>query len=266
MIGLNQMPRVKLVLEYDGTRYVGWQVQPNGVSVQAVIEEALEKLLGKKTPVLVAGRTDSGVHARGQVIAFDAAQKLPERAYTQGLTGLLPDDVSVVGFEEVPDGFDPRRWAQSKRYVYRVSNRPVHSPLRRLTHWEIFQPLDLAAMREGARHLLGEHDFSSFRASNCEAAHARRKLTRVEITGTVGDEVTLTVEGTAFLKHMVRNITGTLVEVGRGKQRPQWVKQVLEAKDRTQAGQTAPPHGLTLEEVTMGNGPHSKPPQDDDDE
>lgn len=260
------MPRIKLTLEYDGTRYVGWQVQPNGVSVQAVVEEALEKLLGKKTPVVVAGRTDSGVHARGQVIAFDAAQQLPSRAYTQGLTGLLPEDVAVVGFEEVPEAFDPRRWAKGKRYVYRISNRPLRSPLRRLTHWEIFQPLDLLAMREAAQHLVGEHDFSSFRASNCEAAHPNRKITRAEIGGAAGDEVTLTFEGTAFLKHMVRNMTGTLVEVGRGKQPPQWVKQVLEAKDRTLAGQTAPAHGLTLEEVMMGTGPHSKIERDDDDE
>ncbi len=253
------MPRVSLTLEYDGTRYVGWQVQPNGVSVQAVVEEALEKLLGRPTPVVVAGRTDSGVHARGQVIAFDAEQALPERAYTQGLTGLLPEDVAVVAFREVPAGFDPRRWAQGKRYVYLVSNRPVHSPLRRLTHWEIFQPLDLEAMREAAKCLVGEHDYSSFRASNCEAAHARRKLTRVEVSGAAGADVVFTFEGTAFLKHMVRNLVGTLVEVGRKKQPPGWVKQVLEAKDRTRAGPTAPPHGLTLDAVMMGEGPHSGP-------
>ena len=261
------MPRVKLVLEYDGTRYVGWQVQPNGLAVQAVVEEALEKLLGTPTPVLVAGRTDSGVHARGQVIAFDAKQRLPERAYTQGLSAMLPPDVSVASFEEVPDAFDPRRWAKFKRYVYRVSNRPVRSALLRLDHWEIFQPLDVPAMQSAAAHLLGEHDFSSFRASNCEAAHARRKLTRADVSGTAGVVVSFTFEGTAFLKHMVRNMVGTLVEVGRGKQPPAWVKQVLDARDRTLAGQTAPPHGLTLDEVVMGSGPHASAadsPSDDD--
>ncbi len=253
------MPRVKLVLEYDGTRYVGWQVQPNGPSVQAAVEAALEKLLGRRTPVVVAGRTDAGVHARGQVIAFDAPQALPERAYTQGLTGLLPDDIAVVAFGEAPEGFDPRRWAKLKRYVYRVSNRSVRSPLLRRTHWEIFQPLDVAQMREAAQHLLGEHDFSAFRAANCEAAHPVRKLTRAEVAGAPGAEVSFTFEGTAFLRHMVRNLVGTLVEVGRGKQPGGWVAEVLASRDRTQAGPTAPPHGLTLDEVMLGEGPHSGP-------
>jgi len=242
------MPRVKLVLEYDGTDYVGWQVQPNGTSVQAVVERALEKLLGVPTPVLAAGRTDAGVHALGQVVAFDAAQALPMKAYVRGLSGLLPPDVVVVAAEEVAPDFDPRRHARGKRYRYRVCNRPVRSPLRRRTHWELFAALDVPAMRAGAVHLLGRHDFSAFRASDCAAKTAVRELWRLDVEAQ-GDELVVVVEGTAFLKHMVRNLVGTLVEVGRGKRPAGWVAQVLASKDRGQAGPTAPAHGLVMEEV-----------------
>jgi tRNA pseudouridine38-40 synthase len=256
------MPRIKLVLEYDGTHYVGWQMQPNGPSIQGRLKLALQQLLGTSVDVHAAGRTDSGVHAVGQVVAFDSPLKLPLRAYWMGLNGLLPDDVAVVKAEEVSADFDPRRWARGKRYLYRISNRRGRSPTRRQSHWEIFQPLDLQAMREGAKHLLGRHDFSSFRAAECEARHPIRELTRADVDGAPGDELRFTVEGTAFLRHMVRNLTGTLVEVGRGRQPPQWVKQVLEAKDRHHAGVTAPPQGLTLVEVFYGDPPGPKAQQD----
>lgn len=246
--------RVKLVVEYDGTDYVGWQVQPNGPSVQARIQQALRALVGVDVPIVAAGRTDSGVHARGQVVAFDAPRELPLKAWTMGLNGLLPADIAVVGAELVEPAFDPRRWAKGKRYRYLISNRRQRSPLRRRTHWEIFQPLDLAAMQRAARHLLGKHDFSAFRAANCQAAHAVRELTRVDVAAE-RDELSITVEGTAFLKHMVRNLVGTLVEVGRGCEPSDWVKAVLEGRDRTKAGQTAPAHGLCLEEVFYGPGP-----------
>ena len=248
------MPRVKLVLEYDGTNYVGWQIQQNGPSVQGRVQLALQQLLGEPITVVAAGRTDSGVHARGQVVAFDSPRQLPLKAYWMGLNSLLPEDVAVVRAEEVAPEFDPRRWSDGKRYRYLVSNRRSRSPLRRHSHWEIFQPLPLEPMVEAARHLLGRHDFSAFRASDCQAAHATRKLSRVDVTGQTGDEFAFVVEGTAFLKHMVRNLVGTLIDVGRGRHPPGWVKEVLEGRDRTRAGPTAPPHGLCLDEVFYGGG------------
>ncbi|HYH96844.1 tRNA pseudouridine synthase A, partial [Hyalangium sp.] len=135
------MPRMKLVLEYDGTRYVGWQVQTNGRALQAELQEALGKLLGAPVEVEAAGRTDSGVHATGQVVCFNTERTLPLKAYWRGLNGMLPEDIAVVHAEEVPPEFDPRRWSRGKRYRYRVSNRRSRSPLRRHTHWEVYAPL-----------------------------------------------------------------------------------------------------------------------------
>lgn len=248
------MPRLKLTLEYDGTDFVGWQVQPNGRSVQAVVERAVAELLGAPHPVSAAGRTDSGVHATGQVVSFHTARELPLKAYLKGLGSLLPEDVAVVSAEEVSEDFDPRRWSLGKRYRYRISNRPTRAPLWRRTHWALFAPLDVEAMREASRPLVGRHDFSAFRASDCEATHAVRELRALELQGEPRGELQLVVEGTAFLKHMVRNLVGTLVEVGKGKRPPGWVREVLESKDRRLAGQTAPPQGLVLERVFYGEG------------
>ncbi|MFO0595976.1 MAG: tRNA pseudouridine(38-40) synthase TruA [Myxococcaceae bacterium] len=258
------MPRVKLVLEYDGTNYVGWQIQPNGASIQGRVQMALGELLGAPIQVVAAGRTDSGVHARGQVIAFDSPKALPMKAYWMGLNGLLPDDISVVKAEEVRDDFDPRRWSEGKRYRYLVSNRRTRSPLRRFTHWEIFQPLSVEPMAHAAKALLGKHDFTSFRGAECQAAHAVRELRKVEVHGAPGDEVSFVFEGTAFLRHMVRNLVGTLIEVGRQRQKPDWVAEVLAARDRTRAGMTAPPQGLCLEEVFYGAGPRDDKHDDDE--
>ena len=246
------MARIKLTLEYDGTHYVGWQLQENGPSVQGRLQRAVAELVGESVSVVAAGRTDSGVHAWGQVAAFDSPRALPLKAYWMGLNGLLPEDIAVVKAEEVAVDFDPRRWASGKRYVYRVSNRRSRSPLLRHTHCEIYQPLDLDAMREAASCLLGEHDFSAFRAADCDAATPRRTLTKVEILGAPGGEVTLTFEGTAFLKHMVRNLVGSLLEVGRARQSAAWLPEVLKGQDRTKAGPTAPAHGLVLAEVFYG--------------
>ncbi len=258
------MPRIKLTLEYDGTEFVGWQVQPNGRSVQAVVEGALAELLGEPVRVAAAGRTDAGVHALGQVAAFTAPRALPLKAYVQGLNGHLPPDVAVVSAEEVADGFDPRRWSLGKRYRYLVSNRRSRSPLRRRTHWEIFSPLDVEAMREASRALVGRHDFSAFRAADCQAPHAVREVRSLEISAE-GDAVRFEVEGTAFLKHMVRNLVGTLVEVGKGKQPAAWVAEVRAGMDRTRAGPTAPAHGLCLVEARVGDGPRegAEAPGDD---
>jgi len=261
------MPRLKLTIEYDGTGFVGWQVQPNGRSVQEVMERAVAELLGAPHPVAAAGRTDSGVHAEGQVVSFATERSLPLKAYVKGLNSLLPQDLAVVRAEVVADDFDPRRWSLGKRYRYRVLNRPTRSPLHRYTHWQLYGPLDVDAMRAAAVHLVGRHDFSAFRAANCEAAHAVRELRSLTVSGSPGGEVILEVNGTAFLKHMVRNLAGTLVEVGKGKQPAGWVAEVLQAGDRRRAGPTAPPHGLVLVEVFYGEGaPAHLSPEAPDDE
>jgi tRNA pseudouridine38-40 synthase len=242
---------------------VGWQLQENGPSLQGRLMRALNELLGESVTVVAAGRTDAGVHALGQVVHFDTPRSLPMKAYWMGLSGMLPEDLAVVAAEEVAPDFDARRSASGKRYRYRISNRRMRSPLRRSSHWEIFQPLDLDGMRKAAELLVGEHDFSAFRAADCQANTTVRTLRQLDVHGTVGDEIVIDVEGTAFLKHMVRNLAGSLADVGRAKRSPYWVADVLASKDRTQAGPTAPAHGLTLVEVLYGDRPRGDDPDDD---
>jgi tRNA pseudouridine38-40 synthase len=248
------MPRIKLILEYDGTEYVGWQAQTNGPSIEERVRTAVRQLLGEEIQIEAATRTDSGVHALGQVVCFVTSRTLPMKAYYMGLNDLLPGDIAVVGASEVAANFDPRRDAKGKRYRYLISNHRHRSPTRRRTHWEVFQPLDVSAMRRGAEPLVGEHDFSAFQAADCQAAHARRELRALSVEIAPGKEIAISIEGTAFLKHMVRNIVGSLVEVGRARRSPEWIREVLESRDRTLAGPTAPAHGLTLLEVLYACG------------
>jgi tRNA pseudouridine38-40 synthase len=243
------MPMVKLILEYEGTRYVGWQLQPNGPSIQAEVERALSTLHKSARRVTAAGRTDAGVHARGQVVSFPEARPLPLDAYVKGMNTLLPADIAVRAASLEPDGFDARRSARGKRYRYSILNVETRTPLARHFAWQIFRPLDVAAMREAAGPLVGRHDFAAFQAADCEAHHAVRELRQLEVTGERRGEIAVVAEATAFVKHMVRNIVGTLVEVGLGKRDPASMVCLLESLDRTQAGATAPAHGLCLEEV-----------------
>jgi tRNA pseudouridine38-40 synthase len=249
---LPAVPVVKLVLEYDGARYVGWQVQPNGHSIQAEVERALETLHKAPRRVTAAGRTDAGVHALGQVCSFFEREPLPEKAYVQGMNALLPDDVAVRQASLEPEGFDARRSATGKRYRYRIENGPTRAPLSRQRAWQLFRPLDLEAMQLAARQLVGRHDFASFQAADCGCAHAVREVTRCEAAGTAGGRIELVLVATAFVRHMVRNIAGTLVEVGLGRRAPGSLAGLLLARDRTLAGPTAPPQGLCLEEVFYG--------------
>lgn len=243
------MPVVKLVLEYDGTRYVGWQVQANGPSVQAEVERALEALHKAPRRVTAAGRTDAGVHALGQVASFPEERPLPLVAYVKGMNAVLPVDVAVRAASLEPDGFDARRSARGKRYRYRIQNLETRAPLSRLVAWQVFRPLDVAAMRAAARPLVGRHDFAAFQAADCESHHAVRDLGRLEVLGEPRGEIAIVAEATAFVKHMVRNIVGTLVEVGLGSRDPASTDALLGGLDRTRAGATAPAHGLCLEEV-----------------
>jgi len=243
------VPVVKLTLEYDGTRYVGWQVQPNGPSIQAEVERALATLHKAPRRVTAAGRTDAGVHARAQVASFPEERPLPLSAYVKGMNALLPEDVAVRAASIEPDGFDARRSARGKRYRYVIENGVTRAPLGRLQAWQLFGPLDVAAMREAARHLVGRHDFAAFQAADCACDHAVREVRRLDVVGEAGGRVEVVVEATAFVKHMVRNFVGTLAEVGQGKRAPGSIPALLASLDRTRAGRTAPPQGLFLEEV-----------------
>ncbi len=243
------MPVVKLVLEYDGTRYVGWQVQPNGPSVQDAVERALGTLRGAPGRVTAAGRTDAGVHALGQVVSFPEERPLPLAAYVKGMNALLPADVAVRAASVEADGFDARRSARGKRYRYRIENAATRAPLSARYAWQVFRPLDASAMRAAAGHLVGRHDFAAFQASDCEARHAVRDVRRLEVAGDAGGRIDVVVEATAFVKHMVRNLAGTLVEVGEGRRAAASIPDLLASRDRTRAGRTAPPQGLCLEEV-----------------
>ena len=261
---------LKLTLEYDGAPFVGWQVQPNGASVQGAVEDAVEKLCGARARVTGAGRTDAGVHARGQVASLDPPRELPLSAWTAGLNAHLPPEVACVRAEEAPPGFDARRWARGKRYVYTVMRSPVRSPLWRGRAWEVRRPLDVAAMTAALPHVRGRHDFSALRAADCPARTTVRDVRELSIRSDElrqGELVEVRIEATAFLKHMVRNLVGTLVEVGHGKRSPESLEELLDSRDRTRAGPTAPPHGLLLDEVFYlpGNAdPHAEPEEGDE--
>jgi tRNA pseudouridine38-40 synthase len=243
------VPVVKLTLEYDGTRYVGWQVQPNGPSIQAEVERALSTLHKGPRRVTAAGRTDAGVHARGQVASFPEERPLPLVAYVKGMNALLPADIAVRAASLEPDGFDARRSARGKRYRYVIENGHTRAPLGRLQAWQLFGSLDVGAMRDAARHLVGRHDFAAFQAADCESRHAVREVRRLEVLGEPGGRIEVVVEATAFVKHMIRNFVGTLVEVGQGKRAPGSLPALLASGDRKAAGRTAPPQGLCLEVV-----------------
>lgn len=238
----------RFILEYDGTEYHGWQIQHGARTVQAVLEHAVAQLIGEPVRVAAAGRTDAGVHASGQVASFRTERVLPPDIIARALNALTPDDVSVREVEIVDDTFDVRRSARSRTYVYRIWTRRVPSPFWRHYAWHLMHPLDVAAMQGAAPLLLGEHDFTSFRAAGCDAAHPIRRVMRSDVAVS-GDLISYTVEATAFLRHMVRNIVGTLVEVGMGRRRADDVSTLLGLRDRAAAGKTAPARGLCLTRV-----------------
>lgn len=239
----------RIVLEYDGAPFVGWQLQPGRPSVQGAVEAALEPLVGHPARVAAAGRTDSGVHAAMQVAVFVTSASRSPRAIRDGLNARLPDEVACLAAEIVPASFDPRHSPHVKTYRYSWLITPTRRPLRRDRAWRIRGPLDVAAMHEAATLLLGTHDFTSFRAAGCTAAHPVRTIEGAEVRAHE-DEVHLRVRGTGFLRHMVRNIAGSLHEVGRGTREVSWLPEILAARDRGRAGRTAPAHGLLLECIT----------------
>jgi len=235
----------RLIVEYEGTDYQGWQVQPEGRTVQGTVEGALQRLLGHPVRASAAGRTDAGVHAAGQVICFRTEREFDAATVVRALNALTPRDLCVLAADVVEEEFDPRRCALRRTYVYRLWNRRAPSPFWRRFAWHVPQGLVLEDMAAAAAALVGEHDFTSFRAAGCAATHPRRRVLRSEIFRR-GDLICYEIEATAFLRHMVRNIVGTLVEVGRGRRAPGEMATLVAARDRTLAGATAPAHGLCL--------------------
>jgi tRNA pseudouridine38-40 synthase len=240
---------IRLVVEYDGTDLCGWQRQANGPTVQQHLEEALANLLTHQVAVTGASRTDAGVHARGQVASFRTERPIPLHGIRRGLNSLLPDSIAVREASEVADDFHPRFSATGKHYRYTLLTRPERSPRWRRYAWHHPEPLDLAAMREGARHLLGEHDFSAFRAAGCTAKTPHRRVDAIDLDAGNPERLVVDVRGNAFLRMMVRILVGTLAEVGTGRIAPGQVAEILASRDRTRAGKTAPAHGLELIEV-----------------
>ena len=247
---------IRLVVEYDGTGLCGWQRQANGPTVQGHLEAALGKLLAHEVAVVGASRTDAGVHARGQVASFRTERAIPLHGIRRGLNALLPDTIAIIDASEAAPDFHPRFSATGKHYRYLLYTRADRSPRWRDRAWHHPQPLDLAAMRQAATALIGEHDFAAFRAAGCTAKRTMRRIDQLEITELPGELpgggpgeswiVAIDVHGNAFLRNMVRIVVGTLVEVGRGRLPVGQVAEILASKDRTKAGLTAPAHGLEL--------------------
>jgi tRNA pseudouridine38-40 synthase len=238
--------RWKLTIEHDGRPYVGWQRQAEGRSVQAEIEQAIEKFSGESSRVHGAVRTDAGVHALAQVAHFDLERETDGRTIREALNAYLrPEPIAILSAETAPPGFDARISARFRRYRYVVLNRPARAALDIGRVWHIYYELDIAAMREAAAHLLGRHDFSSFRAAECQAKSPVKTLDRLDIV-TEGDRLSFEVGARSFLHHQVRNMVGTLILVGRRKWNPAQVAGALAARDRSAAGPTAPADGLYL--------------------
>lgn len=241
--------KIALAVEYDGSAFCGWQTQNGVETVQDALERALSKVAAQPISVVCAGRTDAGVHAIGQVVHFETEVERDMRAWVLGANANLPKQVSVLWAQPVAEDFHARFSAVRRRYRYVIFNRPVRPTfLAWRTAWD-FRPLDERRMAEAARHLIGEHDFSSYRALACQAKSPIRTVHSLQVSRD-GQLVFIDIEANAFLHHMVRNIAGVLMDIGAGKQPPQWALQVLHARDRTLGGVTAPPSGLYLAHVT----------------
>jgi tRNA pseudouridine38-40 synthase len=242
------MPRIALGIEYDGSAFRGWQTQEKAVGIQSVVERALTAVADHPIEVSAAGRTDAGVHALMQVVHFDTTAQRSDRAWTLGATSNLPKQISVLWAREVSEAFHARYSAQSRSYRYYILNRPIRPAIGAdYVSWER-EPLDAEPMHQAAQYLLGEHDFSSYRAAACQARTPMRFVHSVTVSRT-GEIIELAITANAFLHHMVRNIAGVLIAIGKGERPIEWTREVLETRDRTQGGITAPPGGLYLTAV-----------------
>ena len=239
---------LKLVVEYDGTEFAGWQRQDGQSTVQGCLEEGFRAMTGQAIVVRGAGRTDAGVHAEGQVASVEVASRIPTLGFLRGLNTHVPPEIAVLEVTDMPAGFNARHDARGKIYRYRVWNHPVRSPRLARFSWHVYDPLDTDRMREAAARLVGEHDFRSYRSSDCDRLNTVRIMRRFDVRRD-GALLSFEVEGTAFLRNMVRIMAGTLVAVGKGRMTPDQVSALLTSGNRTQAGVTAPACGLTLVRV-----------------
>jgi tRNA pseudouridine38-40 synthase len=243
------MRNIRLIVEYDGAAYCGWQRQVNGLSIQQVLEECIGRMTGEAIRVIGSGRTDAGVHALHQVAHFRTISRLGERNLLMGINSLLPADIAVLDVCEVSPSFHARFDAVSKVYLYRICNRPVRSPLERNTAWFVWEPLDLTRIGETLPVFRGTHDFSSFCSTHADSPDCIRTILNIDAEKDSSGMIHIFVEADGFLRYMVRTIVGVLVDVGRGKYSREEVAAILEAKDRRRAGLTAPPQGLFLKNV-----------------
>lgn len=245
------MRTLKLTIQYDGTGYVGWQRQAAGVSIQGLLEAALRPLEGADVAVHGAGRTDAGVHALAQVASVSLASELPGLTLVRAVNAVLPPDVRVLAAEDVAPAFHARFSARTKTYEYRIVNAPLVSVFLYRYVWHVMHPLDMEAMRMAAAPLVGRHDFAAFQGAGSTVATTERTILDLAWNegGGFDRPIVFRVTGDGFLRHMVRNIVGTLVEVGSGRLEAGCLPSILQSRDRTQAGPTAPPHGLFLTHV-----------------
>ena len=245
------MRNLKFTLQYDGTNYVGWQRQATGTSIQGLLEDALAPLANDRVVVHGAGRTDAGVHALAQVASASFPGVHDSLVLARALNAVLPPDVRVVRVEDVPREFHARFSARGKTYEYRIVNAPFVSPFLVRYAWHIAQPLDVDAMKRAATYLVGTHDFGAFRGAGSDVDSTQRTITSIDWEPGRGHEVPLVIriQGDGFLRHMVRNIAGTLVEIGIGRWKPDRMVEIVASGDRSQAGATAPAHGLFLVQV-----------------
>jgi tRNA pseudouridine38-40 synthase len=243
------MRNFKMILGYDGAAYCGWQRQLNGISIQQVLEDAVTQIISEKVSIIASGRTDAGVHALNQVASFQSHSLLPVNKMFLGINSVLPEDIVVKDLQEAPPGFNALKDAKGKVYIYRIRNQCVRPVLGRQYYWFVRFPLDLARMHKAALHLTGEHDFSCFCATGCDIKNRIRTLGNITIDKRENGMLEITVESSGFLRHMVRNIVGTLVDVGRGKLQPEDIPEIIAGGDRKKAGVAAPAHGLFLKEV-----------------
>lgn len=239
---------LKLTLAYDGTRFVGWQKQTRGESIQGLLEDAMSRLEGAPVTAHGAGRTDAGVHAEGQVASARVTFDHDAATVTRALNAILPPDVRVVAVEDAAAEFHARFSARAKSYRYQLVNTPIMSPFVRAYAWHVPEPLDLAAMREGAAAVVGTHDFAAFQSTGSDVMNTERTMTRSELVDRSG-LLAYEVSGNGFLRHMVRALVGTLVEMGRGWRPPGDMQALVAGRSRSDAGPTAPAHGLTLVKV-----------------
>jgi tRNA pseudouridine38-40 synthase len=243
------MRSIKLLIEYDGTNYRGWQVQPDGPTIQGMLEEKLSRLASERIHVIGSGRTDSGVHALGQVAHFRTQSQMDTRTIQRALNSLLPPDIVIREVEEVDEGFHARKQSKSKVYEYRILNRNLRSVFHRGYVWHIPQKLNLAEMKKATQSLIGEHDFSAFRTVGSPTRSTVRRVIRGEWKRGRDGLIRFEIEANGFLKQMVRSIIGTLVEIGKGRMKATDFRKILNSKDRKEAGPTAPAQGLFLKEV-----------------